>query len=231
MINKYKWGIRSLFTGWFWECFCPELWRLWRKQWWSTVKSVSKHEGKGGEDGQWYCGRGGETLGGETSDWDVMRDLQLMGYFSAILVKCWNKRYPWAYLLHCDWCKTSFTPLQVCSLRPDMNICPLAFKWRPQWRAGAVFQRELGCFVDLWHGFGTPSLWERMKTSREILHISMEKTCRPTTDLPGFPLQQPPPRPSWNRAQGHRDEDSVLVSYSVSSHSIENKLLCWTVSG
>lgn len=63
------------------------------------------------------------------------------------------KDIPWADLLCCDWCKKSFTSLQVCFLRPDMNICPLAFKKRPQWRAEAVFQREIGCFVNLWHGF------------------------------------------------------------------------------
>lgn len=119
--------MRSLFTGWFWECFGPELWRLWRKPWWSTVKTVSKYEGKGGEDGQQQCGRAGggrdegaEVLFGRNEDrWDqewggqrgstcvtlggedCMRDLHLMGYLSAIFIKYWNKRYPlgWFALL------------------------------------------------------------------------------------------------------------------------------------
>lgn len=182
--------MRSLFTGWFWECFGPELWRLWRKPWWSTGKSVSKYEEKGGEDGQWQCGRAGGgrdegvevlfgrnedrqdqewvgqrvstcvTLGGEIRlrfyAWFTPNGLFLCHFLSNVEIK----DSPWADLLCCDWCEKSFTPIQVCSLRPDMNVCPLAFKWR---RAGAVFQRELGCVVDLWHGFWN-SLWERMKT-------------------------------------------------------------------
>lgn len=65
---------------------------LWFYSWWTKIDGI-RNESVRGRARMWRLE--------EKSDWDVMRDLHLMGYLAAIFVKCWNKRYPlgWFALL------------------------------------------------------------------------------------------------------------------------------------
>lgn len=137
------------------------------------------------------------------------------------------KDIPWADLLCCDWCKKSFTSLQVCFLRPDMNICPLAFKkkapmesWSCLSERDRMFCKSVARLLEL-------HLYEREWKQAERSLVSPWR--RPADRRLTF-LDFPSNNRLLGLCEGEHRGHSVSVSHSVSSHSMENKLLCWNVS-
>lgn len=163
----------------------------------------------------------------EESDRDVMRDLHLMSYISAIFVKCWNEGYPmgWFALL---WLmkKVLHTFTRMFSkawhehLSFGLQIKAPMESWSCLSERDRMFCRSVARLLEL-------HLYEREWKQAERSLISPWR--RPADRRLTF-LDFPSNNRLLGLLEGEHRGHSVSVSYSVSSHSMENKLLCWNVS-